>query len=167
MKTPDLMRKQGKPQLFVDGESIVREQKKVILAGWAVGTTPVSLQVYDENKKPVKITLKRNTRMDVAEMFRECEVNKDCGFHIQAENVSGKKAYLVAKDENGKKAVYQIGISKGERFKAKASLYSKKGNGELSFQWHSYCDPEVADQAGSIEQGRRSLPDLAEGEQGY
>ena len=32
MKTPDLMRKQGKPQLFVDGESIVREQKKVILA---------------------------------------------------------------------------------------------------------------------------------------
>ena len=126
MKTPDLMRKQGKPQLFVDGESIVREQKKVILAGWAVGTTPVSLQVYDENKKPVKITLKRNTRMDVAEMFRECEVNKDCGFHIQAENVSGKKAYLVAKDENVKKAVYQIGISKGERFKAKASLYSKK-----------------------------------------
>ena len=126
MKTSDLMRKQGKPQLFVDGESIVREQKKVILAGWAVGTTPVSLQVYDENKKPVKITLKRNTRMDVAEMFRECEVNKDCGFHIQAENVSGKKAYLVAKDENGKKAVYQIGISKGERFKAKASLYSKK-----------------------------------------
>ena len=114
MKTSDLMRKQGKPQLFVDGESIVREQKKVILAGWAVGTTPVSLQVYDENKKPVKITLKRNTRMDVAEMFRECEVNKDCGFHIQAENVSGKKA------------VYQIGISKGERFKAKASLYSKK-----------------------------------------
>ena len=77
MKTSDLMRKQGKPQLFVDGESIVREQKKVILAGWAVGTTPVSLQVYDENKKPVKITLKRNTRMDVAEMFRECEVNKD------------------------------------------------------------------------------------------
>ena len=126
MKTSDLMRKQGKPQLFVDGESIVREQKKVILAGWAVGTTPVSLQVYNENKKPVKITLKRNTRMDVAEMFRECEVNKDCGFHIQAENVSGKKAYLVAKDENGKKAVYQIGISKGERFKAKASLYSKK-----------------------------------------
>ena len=126
MKTSDLMRKQGKPQLFVDGESIVREQKKVILAGWAVGTTPVSLQVYDENKKPVKITLKRNTRMDVAEMFRECEENKDCGFHIQAENVSGKKAYLVAKDENGKKAVYQIGISKGERFKAKASLYSKK-----------------------------------------
>ena len=126
MKTSDLMRKQGKPQLFVDGESIVREQKKVILAGWAVGTTPVSLQVYDENKKPVKITLKRNTRMDVAEMFRECEVNKDCGFHSQAENVSGKKAYLVAKDENGKKAVYQIGISKGERFKAKASLYSKK-----------------------------------------
>ena len=126
MKTSDLMRKQGKPQLFVDGESIVREQKKVILAGWAVGTTPVSLKVYDENKKPVKITLKRNTRMDVAEMFRECEVNKDCGFHIQAENVSGKKAYLVAKDENGKKAVYQIGISKGERFKAKASLYSKK-----------------------------------------
>lgn len=120
------MRKQGKPQLFVDGESIVREQKRVYLPAWAVGTTPVSLQVYDENKKPVKITLKRNTRMDVAEMFRECEVNKDCGFHIQAENVSGKKAYLVAKDENGKKAVYQIGISKGERFKAKASLYSKK-----------------------------------------
>ena len=86
MKTSDLMRKQGKPQLFVDGESIVREQKKVILAGWAVGTTPVSLQVYDENKKPVKITLKRNTRMDVAEMFRECEVNKD--------SISRQKMYL-------------------------------------------------------------------------
>ncbi len=78
--------------------------------------------------------------MDVAEMFRECEVNKDCGFHIQAENVSGKKAYLVAKDENGKKAVYQIGISKGERFKAKSQPLFEKGNGELSFQWYSYCN---------------------------
>ena len=38
--------------------------------------------------------------MDVAEMFRECEVNKDCGFHIQAENVSGKKAYLDASKED-------------------------------------------------------------------
>ena len=33
--------------------------------------------------------------MDVAEMFRECEVNKDCGFHIQAEIVSGKKGKFV------------------------------------------------------------------------
>lgn len=105
--------------------------------------------------------------MDVAEMFRECEVNKDCGFHIQAENVSGKKAYLVAKDENGKKAVYQIGISKGERFKAKASLYSKKAMENYRSNGIHTVIQEVADQAGSIEQGRRSLPDLAEGEQGY
>ena len=78
-----------------------------------------------------------------------------------------RRLILLQRMRTEKMAVYQIGISKGERFKAKASLYSKNGNGELSFQWHSYCDPEVADQAGSIEQGRRSLPDLAEGEQGY
>lgn len=126
MKTPDLMRKQGKPQLFVDGESIVREQKKVILAGWAVGTTPVSLQVYDENKKPVKITLKRNTRMDVAEMFRECEVNKDCGFHIQAENVSGKKAYLVAKDENGKRQSTRLVFQRANALRQKPAFIRKR-----------------------------------------
>ena len=126
MKIKGLLQKQGRPQFFIDKELVLQSQQAIVLNGWAVGNTPLTLKVYDEKKAPLKTTVKWNTRMDVAEMFRECEVEKNCGFSIRAENVSGKKAYLVVKDSQGQKAVYKIGISKGERFMAKAGVYTKK-----------------------------------------
>lgn len=126
VKTAELLKKRGKPQFFVDRETVHEEQKMIVVTGWAAGKTQLQLKVYDENKNPLKTTVKWTTRMDVAEMFRECEVGKDCGFHLRAENISGKKLYLVVQDEEKKKAVYRIGLSKVERLKAKADIYSKK-----------------------------------------
>lgn len=126
MRTKELMKKQGKPQLFIDDESVLQEKGVVVITGWAVGTTSLTIKLYDENKQPLPVKLKKTTRMDVAEMFRECEVGKDCGFKLKAENVSGKKAYLVLKDANGKKAVYKVGISKSERLKEMVSVYAQK-----------------------------------------
>lgn len=125
-RTKELMKKQGKPQLFIDGESVLQEKGMVAITGWAVGTASLTIKLYDENKQPLPVKIKKTTRMDVVEMFRECEVEKDCGFKLTAENVSGKKAYLVIKDANGKKAVYKVGISKSERLKEKVSVYAQK-----------------------------------------
>ena len=126
IKTAELLKKQGKPQFFVDRETLFEEQKAIVVTGWAAGKTSLQLKIYDEHKTPLKTVVKWTTRMDVAEMFRECEVGKDCGFSLRAENVSGKKLYLVVQDEDKNKAVYTIGLSKGERIKAKAEIYSKK-----------------------------------------
>lgn len=126
MGIKELLKKQGKPQFFIDSENVLEDKKVVLLTGWAVGNMPLTIKFYDENKKPLPMKVKRTTRMDVAEMFRECEVGKDCGFNLKAENVSGKKAYLVIKDANGKKAVYKVGLSKSERFKEKVGVYAKK-----------------------------------------
>lgn len=124
--TAELLKKRGKPQYFVDRETILEDQNMIVVTGWAAGKTHLQLKMYDENKAPLKTTVKWTTRMDVAEMFRECEVGKDCGFQLRAENISGKKLYLVIQDVEKNKAVYPIGLSKAERFKAKANIYSKK-----------------------------------------
>ena len=72
----EIARKQGRPQFFLDAEIFAPQENAVGLGGWAVARTPLQYRAYDENKKPLKIKVKRCIRMDVAEMYRECTIEK-------------------------------------------------------------------------------------------
>ena len=125
-KVQELLKKQGKPQFFLDEEKVLRGQNVVVISGWAVARTPVQIHLYDENKHPIDVKIKRSTRLDVVEMYSECEVEKECGFAMHVECPSGKKLYLVIKDEEGCQSVHKIGTSQGEILMGKASTYGKK-----------------------------------------
>ena len=125
-KVQELLKKQGKPQFFLDEEKVLRGQNVVVISGWAVARTPVQIYLCDENKQPLDVKVKRSTRLDVVELYSECQVEKDCGFSMHVEYPSGKKLYLVIKDQEGCKSVYKIGTSQGEIFMGKASTYGKK-----------------------------------------
>ena len=49
-------------------------------------------------------------------MYREWPIEKECGFSIRIENVTGKKVYFVIKDQEGNKTVYQIGTTPISKF---------------------------------------------------
>lgn len=122
----EIARKQGRPQFFLDAEIFAPQENAVGLGGWAVARTPLQYRAYDENKKPLKIKVKRCIRMDVAEMYREWPIEKECGFSIRIENVTGKKVYFVIKDQEGNKTVYQIGTTPISKYVGKLGTYSKK-----------------------------------------
>ena len=125
-KVQELLKKQGKPQFFLDEEKVLRGQNVLVISGWAVARTPVQIYLCDENKQPLDVKIKKSTRLDVVELYSECQVEKDCGFSMHVEYPSGKKLYLVIKDQEGCKSVYKIGTSQGEIFMGKASTYGKK-----------------------------------------
>lgn len=125
-KVQELLKKQGKPQFFLDEEKVLRGQNVVVISGWAVARTPVQIHLYDENKHPIDVKIKRSTRLDVVELYSECEVEKECGFAMHVEYPAGKKLYLVIKDGKGSKSVHKIGTSQGEILMGKASTYGKK-----------------------------------------
>ncbi len=52
-------------------------------------------------------------------MYREWPIEKECGFSIRIENVTGKKVYFVIKDQEGNKTVYQIGTTPISKFVGK------------------------------------------------
>lgn len=122
----EIARQQGKPQFFLDAIIFAPKENAVGLGGWAVGKTPVQIKVFDENKKPLEMKVKRCNRMDVVEMYRECPVEEKCGFSIRVENVTGKKIYFVIRDQEGNKNVYKIGTTSTSKALGKISTYSKK-----------------------------------------
>lgn len=127
VKVHDLLCRRGKPQYFLEEERVIRKEKKLVLQGWAAAETPVQIRLFDEKKQPLDVQIRRNSRMDVTEMFRECPVEKNCGFYAEVEPVKGRYLYLVMRDRNGAKSVYKVGIGPGEVLLGKASRYRKKG----------------------------------------
>ena len=107
--------------------------------------------------------------MDVAEMFRECELESGLRIPYPAENVSWKEGLsLLQRMRTEKTAVYQMWYFKGFNglFSKSQPFYSKKAmENYRSNGIHTEIRKSLI--AGSIEQGRRSLPDLVEGEQGW
>lgn len=126
VKAKELLERRGKPQYFIEEERVVRGEKKLILQGWAAAVTPVQLKLFDERKQPLNVQIRRNSRMDVVEMFRECPIEKVCGFYAEVEPVQGRYLYLVMRDREGKKSVHKIGVGAGEVLFGKAAKYRKK-----------------------------------------
>ena len=127
MKGAKLRRLQGKPQYYIEEERIIRADHTLVIRGWAAAAGHVQIQFFDENKKALEVPVQRNARMDVQDMFRECEIDPESGFSAEVENIHGKYMYLVMRTDDGNKSVYKVGLGTKEAFLGKAEKYRKKG----------------------------------------
>ena len=91
----ELLARQGKPQYYMEEERVNVKEKTCQLRGWAVAQQRVAVKVFDENKTPVSCSIQMTNRVDVTEMYKECQVEEKCGFFIQLEQIQSKKLYLV------------------------------------------------------------------------
>lgn len=126
VKTAELLRRRGKPQFFIEEERVDRKAGTLSIRGWAAAVSHVSIRLFDEHKNPVECQVQRLSRVDVVELFRECEVEEKCGFYIELENIKGKYLYLVMRTKDGNKAVHKVALGAFEILQGKAGKYRKK-----------------------------------------
>ncbi|MDO4272825.1 MAG: glycosyltransferase family 2 protein [Eubacteriales bacterium] len=127
IKVKELLKRRGRPQYYIEEERVNRKEHTLTLRGWAAASTHVQIKLFDENKQPLEVRVQRNSRMDVADMFKEFPLTDDCGFYVELDEVKGKYLYLVMRDKEGSKSVYKVGVGTGEVLLGKAGKYRKKG----------------------------------------
>ncbi len=122
----ELLARQGKPQYYMEEERVNVKEKTCQLRGWAVAQQRVAVKVCDENKTPVSCSIQMTNRVDVTEMYKECQVEEKCGFFIQLEQIQSKKLYLVFWTPEAK-AVHVVSLQPAVILKNKVEKYRKKG----------------------------------------
>lgn len=122
----ELARRQNRPYFFIDEQKTLRDEEICRIRGWVVSDQPVRIAVYDEKKKKISCEIKRNKRLDVAEMITETQIEPECGFYMEVPIRGRKVIYLVFHDGK-EKAVYSI----DQRFvmiaAEKVRMYTRKG----------------------------------------
>ena len=127
VKTAELLRRREKPQYYIEEERVNRKAKTCVIRGWAAADTHVQIRLFDEKKQRMDVRVQRNSRVDVADMFKECTIEDETGFFIEIDEIKGKFLYLVMRDQKGKKSVYKVGLGTKEVILGKAEKYRKKG----------------------------------------
>lgn len=120
----ELAGRMGKPQYYIE-EEIVGPQKSCQIRGWAVDGSPVAVGIFDQDKKPIACNIQKNTRVDVAEMFKECPIDGKCGFFVELEHLEGDWIYLVFHSERGT-AAHRVYLKRRVILQRKLNGYRKK-----------------------------------------
>lgn len=121
-----LLQKQGRPYYYIE-EAVVDHTAQIAkVRGWAVFKDPVTVQVYDDEKKRMICHVQRIPRKDVCEMYEETTVAEKSGFYLEADISGTDKLYLVFKSGE-KKSVYVLGLKRKDAFERKCEEYLSKG----------------------------------------
>ena len=126
IRVKDLLARQGRPQYYIEEERVDNREGTCQIRGWAVAAKRVAVKVFDQERQPVACQIQMTNRVDVAEMYKECQVEEKCGFFIQLEQVKSKKLYLVFWTPESK-AVHTVSLQSAVILKNKVEKYRKKG----------------------------------------
>lgn len=63
----------------------------VRLRGWTIADGPVSVHIFDENKKPVQADIQRTARVDVEQLYEEAKDPGKTGFFAEITGFSPVK----------------------------------------------------------------------------
>lgn len=127
IKVKELLKKQGKPQYYIEEEKVEQKAGTCRIRGWAADIQHVSIRLFDEEKKPISCPVERMSRVDVIDMFQECPVEEECGFAVELQETKGKFLYLVMRTPDGRKSIYKVGLGTKEILQGKLQKYRKKG----------------------------------------
>lgn len=126
IKTDKLTDRIGKPSYFIEEEKVSPSEGTLSIRGWAIYREPVEIYVYDQEGKKISCDIQMSNRVDVAEVYKEAEIDPKCGFYIELENVKTKLVYLVFRGKDTK-AVHPISMQKVVILKNKVIEYAGKG----------------------------------------
>lgn len=89
-----LVRKQGKPQYFI--ESVEVEQRTGIcrVRGWGAYCQPLDIHLETVDRKLIPCEIQRIKRVDVQNQFKEIDIEDKCGFFFELHYKELKEFYL-------------------------------------------------------------------------
>ena len=163
----ELDKKRDKPQVYFEEESA--EQGTVRIRGWAIAPKPVTVRIFDADKKPVAAEIQRTDRVDVNQLFEEVQDPGKTGFFSEITNVSGKCLY-VAFYAGEKKTVHVVPLRKADILAKKVDKYVEKGIRYWKSQGVTALAEKVVTKVKNVRQGppsyqkwiRHHLPDRNE-----
>ena len=160
----ELDKKRDKPQVYFEEESA--EQGTVRIRGWAIAPEPVTVRIFDADKKPVAAEIQRTDRVDVNQLFEEAQDPGKTGFFSEITNVSGKCLYVVFY-AGEKKTVHVVPLRKADILAKKLEKYVEKGIRYWKSQGVAALAEKVVKKGKNVRQGppsyqkwiRHHLPD--------
>ena len=163
----ELDKKRDKPQVYFEEESA--EQGTVRIRGWAIAPKPVTVRIFDADKKPVAAEIQRTDRVDVNQLFEETQDPGKTGFFSEITNVSGKCLYVVFY-AGEKKTVHVVPLRKADILARKLDKYVEKGIRYWKSQGAAALAEKVVTKVKNVRQGppsyqkwiRHHLPDRNE-----
>ena len=163
----ELDKKRDKPQVYFEEESA--EQGTVRIRGWAIAPKPVTVRIFDADKKPVAAEIQRTDRVDVNQLFEEAQDPGKTGFFSEITNVSGKCLYVVFY-AGEKKTVHVVPLRKADILAKKVDKYVEKGIRYWKSQGAAALAEKVVTKVKNVRQGppsyqkwiRHHLPDRNE-----
>ena len=163
----ELDKKRDKPQVYFEEESA--EQGTVRIRGWAIAPKPVTVRIFDADKKPVAAEIQRTDRVDVNQLFEEAQDPGKTGFFSEITNVSGKCLYVVFY-AGEKKTVHVVPLRKAAILAKKLDKYVEKGIRYWKSQGAAALAEKVVTKVKNVRQGppsyqkwiRHHLPDRNE-----
>ena len=163
----ELDKTRDKPQVYFEEESA--EQGTVRIRGWAIAPKPVTVRIFDADKKPVAAEIQRTDRVDVNQLFEEAQDPGKTGFFSEITNVSGKCLYVVFY-AGEKKTVHVVPLRKADILAKKLDKYVEKGIRYWKSQGAAALAEKVVTKVKNVRQGppsyqkwiRHHLPDRNE-----
>lgn len=163
----ELDKKRDKPQVYFEEESA--EQGTVRIRGWAIAPEPVTVRIFDADKKPVAAEIQRTDRVDVNQLFEEAQDPGKTGFFSEITNVSGKCLYVVFY-AGEQKTVHVVPLRKADILAKKLDKYVEKGIRYWKSQGAAALVEKVVTKVKNVRQGppsyqkwiRHHLPDRNE-----
>ena len=163
----ELDKKRDKPQVYFEEESA--EQGTVRIRGWAIAPKPVTVRIFDADKKSEADEIQGTDRVDVNQLFEEAQDPGKTGFFSEITNVSGKCLYVVFY-AGEKKTVHVVPLRKADILAKKLDKYVEKGIRYWKSQGAAALAEKVVTKVKNVRQGppsyqkwiRHHLPDRNE-----
>lgn len=93
----EILLKKNPVQVFVDDYTVSRGRNLFRLQGWAAAKEPVTIEVLDDEGKPLACKNETYRRMDVVDLFDEYPIDDHCGFLIEIEPLPPSRVHVLFK----------------------------------------------------------------------
>lgn len=131
IKTAKLTSRIGKPCFFIEEEKVNPAAGTCCIRGWATGSTPVTVYAADQEGREIAAEIQMSSRVDVAEFFKEVEIDPKCGFYIELQNVTAKTVKLVFAGRDTQ-VMYPVSMQQSKIIINRILSYGEKGFRYLS-----------------------------------
>lgn len=121
-----LLKKRVSIQCFFDNIVVDRENGFCNLKGWIASAGIVSVKAYDNKNQEIAYEMKRNSRLDVSNLFHELSENEAFGFYMDIPLGDATSIKLVLSTDR-EQIEKRISVTKSALLTEKVGKYASKG----------------------------------------
>ncbi len=123
----ELLKLRDGVQFYIEEERVDHERKIVSVRGWAASDEAVAIRILDPHGREVPAKIKRQKRIDVADLYPECAIEEAAGFSFDLEGYDGPDLTICFTTGSGRSDRHVVGVSAFRERLKKAERYRKKG----------------------------------------